>query len=142
MALGQDPREAFYFLSAGADLDIGTATYRKKELWPVDIRQRAHVTGLSEDIEAITEDDPSSGLLNFPGLSWELGPLLNLSESGAYRETLIYGQSVTEHNWEHLAGQRGGEGWLQAATVDGHALGDPLVLAAPPGQPEPRPGSP
>ena len=31
-------RNAYYFLSAGTDPSIGMNTYRKKELWPIDVR--------------------------------------------------------------------------------------------------------
>ena len=94
-------RNAYYFLSSGADTSIGTNTYRKKELWPVDQRERTHVVQLADAVQDIGLEG-ESGLYNLPGMSWELGTLVNLSEGGAYRETLMYGQNVTEENWEYV----------------------------------------
>ncbi|MDP6934341.1 MAG: hypothetical protein QGG40_15550, partial [Myxococcota bacterium] len=82
LAIDQDIRQVYTFLSAGAQLDIGTQTYRKKELWPIDIRQRPHLHELHTDPAELGVEDPTSGLVNMAGLSWELGTLVPLSEAG------------------------------------------------------------
>jgi hypothetical protein len=101
LASGAPARSGYYFLSSGTDATIGTNTYRKKELWPIDIRQRAQVMDLPEGVLDFGGEG-SSGLYNLPGMSWEIGTLVNLSEGGAYRESLMYGQNVTEENWEFV----------------------------------------
>lgn len=100
LALGLPPRRGFYFLSAGADPEIGTVSSRKKELWPLDIRERMKVTGLPLDPADIVSPDPDSDLALLPGMSWEIGTLDELSRGGAFRETLKYGDSVDAPTWD------------------------------------------
>lgn len=97
--VGQAPLHAFFFLSAGADPEIGTLTSRKKELWPLDLRQRAHVTGLAEDPSRIAEDDPSSGMLNLPGNTWQFGAIARISEAGAFRESWKAEGDIDAETW-------------------------------------------
>ena len=101
LATDAPARNAYYFLSAGTYPSIGMNTYRKKELWPIDVRDRAVVSQLPEYVVDFGQSG-TSGLYNLPGLSWELGTLVNLSEGGAYRETQMYGQAVTAKNWEYV----------------------------------------
>lgn len=97
-AVNQPPRQAYYFLSAGVELEIGMTKWRKKELYPYDIRQR-QVHWLSSDINAPGAGDPSSEMINLPGMSWEIGTIGALSEAGAYRETIRFAVEVDETDW-------------------------------------------
>jgi len=102
LAVGQPPREAYSFLSLGTDPEVGSATWRKKELWPTDLRVRTELMWLNEDALSFGVADPASQFVNIPGMSWELGTLRTMSEAGAYRETLKYGQTVLDDNWENV----------------------------------------
>jgi len=102
LAVDQPAREAYSFLSLGTDPEVGSATWRKKELWPTDLRKRTELMWLNEDALSFGVADPASRLVNIPGMSWELGTLRTMSEAGAYRETLKYGQTVLDANWENV----------------------------------------
>lgn len=106
LATGGAPCAAYTFLALGADPVVGSDTFRKKELWPHDIRDRAALAWLPEhalDFPAeVGAASAGSGVVNLPGMSWELGTLRGMSEAGAYRETLKYGQTVGEDNWENV----------------------------------------
>ncbi|MFT5682829.1 MAG: hypothetical protein ACI8RZ_003753 [Myxococcota bacterium] len=100
LSIGQPPRSAYYFLAAGVELEIEMTKFRKKELYPFDIRQRS-VHWLSTDIQAPGVSDSASGVINIPGMSWEIGTLGVLSEAGAFRETLRFAVQVEEKDWEY-----------------------------------------
>ena len=102
-ALGLPARRAFTFLSSGVDPTIDSRTYRRKDLWPLDVRERAALRWLNEDVNIPEIPDPASGLVNLPGISYELGTLVNLSDAGALRESLKYGQTVTAGHWELIS---------------------------------------
>lgn len=101
LSLSQPPREAYYFLSAGAELEIGTTKFRKKELYPLDVRDRV-ASWLSTDPDAPGVPDPSSGVVNLPGISWEIGTLSGVSEAGSFRETLRFPVSVDTDDWTYI----------------------------------------
>ncbi len=102
LSLSQPPRSAYYFLSAGVELEVGMTKFRKKELYPLDIRQRT-VSWLSTDITAPGVPDPDSGVINIPGMSWEIGTIGVLSEAGAFRETLRYTVDIEEEDWVYAS---------------------------------------
>jgi hypothetical protein len=102
LSLGSEPRSLYYFMSAGGDPRIDADTFRKKELWPVDLRERPNARWLNEAVDLVGTEDPASGMTNLPGVSWEIGTILPVSETGAFRESLIYGQDVTDEHWELL----------------------------------------
>ena len=54
---------------------------------------------LSTDIHAPGAGDGSSGVINIPGMSWEVGTIGALSEAGAYRETIRFAVEVDEADW-------------------------------------------
>lgn len=98
--------EAYTFLALGTDPSVGTDTFRKKELWPADIRDRTALVWLPEHAldfpDEVGDASADSGVVNLPGMSWELGTLRGMSSAGAYRETLKYGQAVTDENWDNV----------------------------------------
>jgi len=100
-SINQPARRAYYFLSAGVELEIGMTKWRKKELYPYDIRQR-QVHWLSTDIHAPGAGDGSSEMINIPGMSWEIGTIGALSEAGAYRETIRFAVEVDETDWQYV----------------------------------------
>jgi hypothetical protein len=100
LSLGQPPRSAYFFLPAGVELEVGVTKFRKKELYPLDIRDRV-VDWLSTDPATPDVADPSSGVVNVPGFSWEIGTLSGLSETGAFRETLRFPVTVDEDDWAY-----------------------------------------
>lgn len=101
LAIGDPARSGYYFLSMGGQSAFGPDTYRKKELWHLDVRDRAHIHALSEDIDGPWPGSGDSALLNIPGMSWELGTLVRIAKAGTFRETLKYGQTINAANWEN-----------------------------------------
>ena len=100
LSIDQPPRSAYYFLSAGIELEIEMTKFRKKELYPYDIRQRT-VNWLNTDIIIPGVPDPASGVTNLPGMSWEIGTISAVSEAGGFRETLRFSVQVEERDWTY-----------------------------------------
>lgn len=103
LSLGSEPRSLYYFMSAGGDPRIDADSFRKKELWPIDLRERPNARWLNEAVDLVGVEDPASGMTNLPGMSWEIGTIVPVSETGAFRESLLYGQEVTDQHWEFIA---------------------------------------
>ena len=89
----------FYFASAGALTEIDLLGYRKKELFPLDVRERAGMFPMGEDPENwyLTDD---ADMAYVPGSNWEVGTIWGVARSGLYRESLSWGVQVSTDNWD------------------------------------------
>lgn len=101
MALGGDPVPLFYFAGAGGIPAVGIETYRKKELYPIDVRRRAAMYEMGEGPDDWYLEG-TSGMAYMPGVTWELGTVGSVSRAGVFRETLRYGTTVEPDDWKAL----------------------------------------
>ncbi len=101
LALGDDPFQAYYFASAGTDPAVGLDGFRKKELFPLDIRTRAAAFEMGEDPQDWFLGG-DSGVLYLPGHSWALNTQGDLHEAGLFRESQVWGTETEERDWEQV----------------------------------------
>ncbi len=95
---GRPPLRTSYFGFAGGRLDVGDVSFRKKELFPVDLRLRMQPFELGTSPESWHEGG-SSGLRYLPGTTWLVNSLDTLVPSGVWRESLYWGLELSEQDW-------------------------------------------
>jgi hypothetical protein len=87
-----------YFAAAGALPRIGLDGYRKKELFPLEMSERAEVLRLGSGLtDWATAGD--TDVLYLPGLTWALNTVGDVAASGAFRESAKFGIEVEEADW-------------------------------------------
>jgi hypothetical protein len=101
LALGDAPFQAYYFASAGTDPAVGLDGFRKKELFPLDIRRRMAAFEMGEEPEDWFEGGDSE-VLYLPGHSHALNTLGDLAESGLFRESQVWGTDTEARDWEQV----------------------------------------
>lgn len=99
LATGEEPLGLFYFASAGGIPEVDLEEYRKKELLPIDTRERARLFEMGEDPEDWYRGG-DAGIVYAPGSSWALSTIHGVAKSGLFRESLSWGLDVTEDHWE------------------------------------------
>ncbi len=99
LAVGRDPLLMFYFASAGGIPEVDILGWRKKELFPIDIRTRAAVFEIGENPEDWYLGG-NSGMIYAPGSSWALNTWFGVAESGMFRESMSWGTDLTQEDWE------------------------------------------
>ena len=101
LSVGGEPLPVFYFASAGGMPDIELLGFRKKELFPLDMRQRAALFEMGEDPESWYLGG-SAHMVYMPGCSWEMATLGSVAEAGLYREAQKWGLTITPTTWEYI----------------------------------------
>ncbi len=98
LELGRPALSYSYFGFAGGRLDVGDVSFRKKELFPLDLRLRTHPFELGTSPESWYEGG-SSGLIYLPGTTWLVNSLDTLVPSGVWRESLYWGLELSAEDW-------------------------------------------
>lgn len=98
VATGGAPLDYYYFASAGAIPEIGLNGARKKELFPIDLKDRLAVFEMGEDPETWYEGG-SSGMLYLPGMNQALNTVGDIAEGGVFRESLTWGLTIDDDDW-------------------------------------------
>ncbi len=98
LATGGSPFRVYWFASAGAIPEVGLHAFKKKELFPLDVRRRSEAFEMGEGPEDWYRGG-DSGMVYLPGCSNALNTLGDLADSGVFRESLRWGLALGEDDW-------------------------------------------
>lgn len=93
--------EFHYFGLAGGVPDVGDNGFRKKEQFPLDIRDRLEVFEMGAGVDDwYTSGD--SGMFYLPGTTWLVNALDPMAYGGVWRESQRWGVELVPNDWTLL----------------------------------------